>query len=190
MNLSEPAPFPFPADRWPLTLPVAEVTLATVHPCWLCLGHGTSRKGGPCEACDGRAAILPGGVVLFDCAAEWDAQAHRGPDIAIVSVVARLRSPWRGLSGWWTSGKSSGEAENGTPRAEREARATGVNSLRVAAEDAVCEALRKAEGLAHRSIVWQSAFEWPATWGVSHRAMNVREALLMGMDLPPKSVRL
>ena len=190
MSLSEPGPYPLADDHWPLTLPVAEVTLASMHPCWRCMGHGiTARNEGPCKACDGRAAILPGGVVLFDCAARWHAQyaSLRGNDLAIVSAVARLRSPWRGQGGWYTEQAPEGE-ELGTTRASREARATGVHSLRRAAEDAVCTALA-AQGIAHRSIVWQSAFEWPATWGVSHFAMNVREALLMGLDLPPESVR-
>lgn len=188
-KLSEPGPYPIADDHWPLTLPVAEVTLASIHVCYRCGGHELSRRGGPCEACDGRGAILPGGTVLFDCAARWDEQKSMGPDLAIVSVIARLRSPWRGLGGWWTEGTRDGEAENGTSRAEKEARATGVNSLRNAAEDAVCEALRYSRGLLHRSIVWQGPFEWPATWGVSHRAMNVREELLMAMDLPRKSLR-
>lgn len=183
--LSEPGPYPLADDHWPFTMPVAEVTLASMLPCWLCMGYSVSLTSNPCEACDGRAAVLPGGAVLFDCAARWSARSH---DLAIVNVVARLRSPWRGQGGWRTEGCNGGE-EPGTTQASREARATGVHSLHRAAEEAVCAALA-AQGLAHRSIVWQSAFEWPATWGVSHRAMNVREALLMGMDLPPESVRL
>jgi hypothetical protein len=95
-------PYPI-AQAGEITLPVAEVTLATMYVCHSCMGYRfdvESAKNNPgvglvpCTRCGNRGAVLPGETMFVDVAAShsWE-YGEPKLDLGRICCTARLRSP-------------------------------------------------------------------------------------------------
>lgn len=193
-------PYPLANVTYPVTLPVAEVTLADLYACHSCMGyrfdsataHRAHAEGRselvPCTVCGNAGAIMPGGTMHVDLAAghSWE-YSDRSLDLGCITVLARIRSPWRGRSGWHTERVPEGR-EKGMPTGMKQGRAWGVHALSRTAELAAIDAARNA-GIAVRSVRFLAPFAWPAEWLRSLRTMDPREELLSALDWPNGEAR-
>ena len=193
-------PYPIANATYPVTLPVAELMLADLFECHSCLGyrfdsataHRAEREGRreivPCTVCGNAGAIMPGGVMHVDLAAghAWE-YGRPDLDLGSITVLARVRSPWRGRSGWYTEHVPEG-TETGMPTGMKQGRAWGIHALARTAELAALDAARMAP-IHVRSIRFTEPFAWPDGWPRSRRTMNAREALLAALDWPNGEAR-
>lgn len=135
-KVPRPSPYPIAHGVYPLTLPVATITLASPFACKSCMGYRfdtpTARKSDgplvPCAVCHGEGMVLPGETMAVDLAGgQTEQYTHR-----YVSVCARLRSPWINPNEDWYAMSRAVESEP----------AWGVHALRRAMIRAVLVACR------------------------------------------------